>query len=92
MYAMLNHACLPQLLWGEAVLCVAYLFNRSESHALLPGKTSYEILHAVKPDISHLHIFRLCCFARILLELQEKMGPHLHEALFMGYPPSVKAW
>jgi len=92
MYAMLNHARLPQSLWGEAALCAAYLFNRSESHALVPGKTPYEMLHALKPDVSHLRIFGSRCFARIPLELQEKMGPHSREAVFMGYPPGVKAW
>lgn len=92
MYAMLDHARLPQSLWGEAALCVTYLFNRSESHALPPGKTPYEMLHAIKPDVSHLRVFGSRCFARIPLELQEKMGPHSREALFMGYPPGVKAW
>ena len=92
MYAMLDYAKLPQSLWGEAALCVAYLFNRSESHALLPGKTPYEMLHGTQPDVSHLRIFGSRCFARIPPELQEKLGPHSREAVFLGYPPGVKAW
>lgn len=92
MYAMLNYARLPRSLWGEAALCAAYLFNRSESRALLPGKTPYEMLHGAKPDVSHLRVFGARCFVRILTELQEKLGPRSREAIFMGYPPGVKAW
>ncbi|KAF9223357.1 hypothetical protein BS17DRAFT_706068, partial [Gyrodon lividus] len=39
LYAMLEHAHLPWSLWGEAVLTAIYLFNRTESCALPPGKT-----------------------------------------------------
>lgn len=31
MYVMLNFACLPPSLWGEAALTACYLFNRTES-------------------------------------------------------------
>lgn len=50
------------------------------------------MLHKTQPNLSHLCIFGSCCFARIPSELQEKLGPHSHKALFMGYPPEVKAW
>ena len=89
---MLDHARLPRTLWGEAALCAAYLFNRSESRALSPGITPYEALHGSKPDLSHLRVFGARCFARIPAELQVKLGPRSREAIFMGYPPGVKAW
>lgn len=92
MYAMLDHAKLPRALWGEAALCAAYLFNRTESRALAPGVTPYEALHQVKPDLSHLRVFGARCFARIPAELQTKLGPRSREAIFLGYPPGVKAW
>lgn len=92
MYAMLDHACLPRSLWGEAALCAAYLFNCTESRALPTGKTPYEMLHSAKPDISHLWVFGVRCFVRIPVELQEKLGPQSRTAIFMGYPPGVKAW
>jgi hypothetical protein len=50
------------------------------------------MLHGMKPDISHLRVFRAHCFIQIPPELQEKLGPHSHEAVFVGYPPGVKAW
>ena len=92
MYAMLDFAHLPRTLWGEAALTAGYLFNRSESRALPPGKTPYEMLHGQQPDLSHLRVFGSRCFTRISLELQEKLGPRSCEAYFMGYPPGVKAW
>jgi hypothetical protein len=92
MYAMLDFASLPPFLWGEAALTICYLFNQTELCALSPRKTLYEMLHGKKPNISHLHIFSTCCFAHIPPKLQEKLGPHSCEAIFMGYPPGVKAW
>src|SRR6267154_3555460 len=61
MYAMLDFACLSRSLWGEAVLTAGYLFNRSESCTLPPGKTPYEMLHGVQPDFSHLRVFGARC-------------------------------
>jgi len=92
MYAMLDHVQLPHTLWGEAALTAAYLFNRTESHALPPGQTPYEMLTGSQPTLTHLCVFGACCFARIPSELQEKLGLHSREAIFMGYPPGVKAW
>lgn len=92
MYAMLDFARLPRSLWGEAALTACYLFNRTESRALPPGKTPYEMLHGNQPNLAHLRVFGARCFARIPTELQQKLGPRSREAQFMGYPPGVKAW
>jgi hypothetical protein len=92
MYAMLDYAHLSPSLWGEAALTACYLFNRTESRALPPGKTPYEMLHGVQPNLAHLRVFGARCFARIPTELQQKLGPRSRKAIFMGYPPGVKAW
>jgi hypothetical protein len=49
MFAMLETAQLPMQLWGEASLTAAYLWNRSESNALPPGITPYELVNGHKP-------------------------------------------
>jgi len=54
---MLHHAGLPQTYWGEAALTVAYLHNRTESRALPPGRTPYEMLHSQRPNLSHLRVW-----------------------------------
>ena len=56
--AMLEAAGLPLTLWGEAVLTAAYLWNRTKSTALPPGKTPYEMVNNRKPDLTHLRVFR----------------------------------
>ncbi|KAG2057813.1 hypothetical protein BDR06DRAFT_839717, partial [Suillus hirtellus] len=66
---MLNYACLPCNLWGEAALTAAYLFNHTESRSLPTSKTPYKMLHKVKPDVSHICIFGACCFTCIPSEL-----------------------
>jgi transposase InsO family protein len=91
MYAMLDFSCLPIGLWGEAALTVCYLFNRTKSRVLPSGKTPYKMLHGVQPNLAHLCVFGSCCFACIPKELQEKLGPRSREAVFLGYPPGVKA-
>jgi hypothetical protein len=92
MYAILDFSCLPAGLWGEAALTACYLFNWTESRALPMGKTPYEMMHGVQPNLTHLRIFGSRCFARIPPAMQEKLGPWSREAVFLGYPPGVKAW
>ena len=50
------------------------------------------MVNGCKPDVSHLHIFSLRCWARIPTELQTKFGPHSRRAIFMGYPDGVKGY
>lgn len=90
--AMLETSDLPPSLWGEAVLTVYYLWNRTESKVLPPGKTPYELVNGKQPDLSHLRVFRACCFARIPSELQVKLGPHSRPTIFVGYPEGTKGY
>ena len=89
---MLEATSLPTILWGEAILTAAYLWNRTESAALLPGKTPYEMVNNKKPDLSHLRVFGSHCWAQIPAELQSKLGPKYCWAIFMGYPEGVKGY
>ena len=90
--AMLEAAHLPKYLWGEAVLTAGYLWNRTESRSLPPGKTLFEMVNGRKPDLSHLRVFGSRCWARIPIELQTKFGPHSCRVIFMGYPDGVKGY
>lgn len=71
---MLEAAGLPLILWGEAVLTTAYLWNWTESMALPPGMTLYTLVNGKKLDLSHLHVFGSHCWACIPTELQSKLG------------------
>ena len=90
--AMLEAARLPPYLWGKAVLTAGYLWNHTESSTLPTGKTPFEMVNRRKPDLSHFHVFGSRCWAHIPSELQRKLGPQSHPALFMGYPDGVKGY
>jgi hypothetical protein len=90
--AMLEAAGLPLTLWGEAVLTAAYLWNRTEFASLPPGRTPFEMVNGVKPDLSHLRIFGSHCWAHIPAELQSKLGPKSRRAVFLGYPDGTKGY
>lgn len=47
----------PSKLWGEAILTVTYLKNRSPTKALASHGTLYEAWYHHKPDLSHLRPF-----------------------------------
>jgi hypothetical protein len=44
---------MPAVFWGEAVVTVVYILNRSPTKAL-NGMTPYEAWHGRKPAVSHL--------------------------------------
>lgn len=57
--------------WGDCVMTVPYLINRSPS-PLLNNKSSYELLYVVKPIYSHLKVFGCLCFATNLTPHKSK--------------------
>jgi transposase InsO family protein len=51
--ALLKQRGMPVVFWGEAVVTVVYILNRSSTKTL-NGRTLYEAWHGCKPTISHL--------------------------------------
>ncbi|KAF8532320.1 hypothetical protein JB92DRAFT_2571350, partial [Gautieria morchelliformis] len=51
---MLLTANLPKFLWTESVQHVVWLKNRMTSTCTLDGKTPYEMVHGMKPDMTDL--------------------------------------
>jgi hypothetical protein len=54
-FAIFHNAGLSMILWGLCMEAANYLRNKSPN-ASLDGKTPYEALYSVKPDVSHLRI------------------------------------
>jgi hypothetical protein len=52
---MMKDAGLPKFLWEVLIAIATYLHNRSPSRPL-GGKTPYEKVNGVKPNLSHLRI------------------------------------
>ena len=90
--AMLVAAQLPLTYWGEAALTAAYLFNLTVTSTLPSGVTPFEMFHGRRPDVSHLRVWGVRCFAHVPVELQGKLGVKSRECLFMGYPPSQRGY
>jgi hypothetical protein len=61
--ALLKQRRMPAVFWGEAVVMVVYILNRSPTKAL-NGRTSYEAWHGRKPTISHLRVFGCLTFGK----------------------------
>src|SRR6266511_4907093 len=92
MLAMLTAAQLPLTYWGEAALTAGFLFNLTISSTLPKNVTPFQVLKNTKPDISHLKVWGVRCFAHVPVELQTKLGAKSCECLFMGYPPSGRGY
>ncbi|GKA27659.1 retrovirus-related pol polyprotein from transposon TNT 1-94 [Tanacetum coccineum] len=76
---------------GEAVATACYTQNRS----LIPkrhNKTSYELLHNKKPDLSYLHVFGALCYPTNDSEDLGKLKPKSDIRIFLGYAPEKKAY
>ena len=82
---------LPIEFWGECVLRVGYLINRTPS-LVLKGKTPYEVLHGQTPSYTHLHIFGSLCFSCNQNTHRDKFAGHNRRCVFMGYPFRQKGW
>ena len=82
---------LPIEFWGECVLRVGYLINRTPS-LVLKGKTPYEVLHGQTPSYTHLHIFGSLCFSCNQNTHRDKFASHNRRCVFMGYPFRQKGW
>jgi hypothetical protein len=76
--------------YGEAVMTVVHLLNRSPTKAL-DGKMSYEAWHGRKPVVSHLHVFSCLAFAKELNHVG-KLDDQSMPGVFISYTEGVKAY
>ena len=87
--AMLIDSGLPKFLWLEAMQFAMWIRNRTTTHAL-GGKTPYEALYGVKPDISNLHLWGSRVWVRDLTA--GKLDPRGREGRFVGYDSESKGY
>ena len=88
--ALLFQANLSTKFWGECVLAVIYLTNRTPS-TLLSRKTPYEILYHKTSSYGHIKVFGTLCFAHSK-KSKDKFAPRGRRCLFVGYPFGQKGW
>jgi len=81
--AILTSAKLPVRLWGEAIMTVTYLKNRSPTTAL-DQITPYEAWHGKKPDLSNLHTFGCTAYHHVE-GARRKLDDKSLKCQFLGY-------
>ncbi|GKE50352.1 retrovirus-related pol polyprotein from transposon TNT 1-94 [Tanacetum coccineum] len=78
-------------LWAEAIATACYTQNRSIIHRRF-GKTPYELINGIKPDISFLHVFRALCYPKNDCEDIGKLGAKGDIGFFIGYSTTSCAY
>jgi len=87
--ALQFQANLPLTFWGECVLTVAYLINRTPTKPF-NGKTPYEELFNQKPSYEYLKVFGSLCYAYNRLRGHGKFASRSQKCIFVGYSPGKK--
>lgn len=77
-------------MWAAAINYTVYTLNRTLHHDTTV--TPYEIWHAKKPDVSHLHVFGTEAFAHVPNAESRTLEPKAVEDLFIGYCEQTKAY
>ena len=89
--AMLAESGLPQTFWGEAVLSLVHVLNRSFTSAC-PDATPYELWYGRKPDVSHLRVWGCTAYVHVQKDKRQGLSPHMEKCVFIGYPEGYKGW
>ena len=85
---LLLDAKLPKMLWTYAVMASAYIRNRCFNDRL--GKTPYEAMTGLRPNLSNMHVFGAVCYAYI--QNPKKLEPRSREGIFVGYDKNSPAY
>ena len=85
---LLIDAELPKQLWTYAVMTSAYIRNRCYNPRT--GKTPYEYLTGIKPNLSNMDAFGTVCYAYV--QNKTKLDPRAEKGIFVGYDRSSPAF
>ncbi|GKB28149.1 retrovirus-related pol polyprotein from transposon TNT 1-94 [Tanacetum coccineum] len=86
---MLIFSKAPMFLWAEAVATACYTQNRSLIHTR-HCKTSYELVHDKKTDLTFFRVFGSLCYPINDSEDLGKLQLTANIGIFVGYAPSRK--
>ncbi|GKD72722.1 retrovirus-related pol polyprotein from transposon TNT 1-94, partial [Tanacetum coccineum] len=78
-------------LWAEAVATVCYTQNRTLIYTC-HNKTSYDLVHDKKSDLSFFQVFGALCYPTNDSEDLGKLQPTADIGIFVGYAPSKKGY
>ena len=83
--ALRFQAHLPIEFWGECILTIGYLINRTLS-VVLNEKTPYEMLYNKPPSLNHLRVFGSLCYVHNRDSKGDKFASRSRRCVFLGYP------
>ena len=82
--SMLQASDLPTTYWAAALKHAAFLRNRSPTSAL-EGKTPFEALMGIKPNLSVLHKFGARAFVHVERDQRTKWQAKAREGIYIGH-------
>ena len=85
---LLIDAELPRQFWTYAVMTSAHI--RNSCYNPRTGKTPYECLTGIKPNLSNMHVFGSVCYAYV--QNTTKLDPRAEKGIFVGYDRSSPAF
>ncbi|GKE29469.1 retrovirus-related pol polyprotein from transposon TNT 1-94 [Tanacetum coccineum] len=88
---MLIFSKAPMFLWAEDVATACYTQNRSLIHTF-HNKTSYELVHDKKPDLTFFRVFGALWYPTNDSEDLGKLQPMVDIGIFVSYAPSRKGY
>ncbi|GJX11804.1 ribonuclease H-like domain-containing protein [Tanacetum coccineum] len=63
--ALMFQGGIPLNMWTECILTAVYLINRLPN-SVMPGKSPYELVFNIEPNLSYLKTFGCLCFSTVL--------------------------
>jgi hypothetical protein len=72
--AMMKYHNLYMFLWGEAIMTIVYVHNRSPHH-ILKNMTPGEAFSGKKPSVEHLRIFGCPVYIHVPKDKRKKLEP-----------------
>ena len=85
---LLIGAELPKQLWTYAVPTSVHIRNRCYNHRT--GKTPYECLTGIKPNLSNMYVFGTVCYEYV--QNKTKLDARAEKCIFVGYDRSSPAF
>ncbi|GKB34086.1 putative RNA-directed DNA polymerase [Tanacetum coccineum] len=85
--SLLFQSGIPLSMWPECILTAAYLVNRLP----LNGKSPFELVYRVKPNLSHLRSFGCLCYSTVLNN-SDKFSSRSEKYVLIGFSSTKKAY
>jgi hypothetical protein len=88
---VLAESKVPPEYWGEALLAVNYVRNRTIA-AGTGDKTPWELMFRVKPTVSNLRVFGCTAYVHTPKGQRDKLSAPGKKGVFLGYDPVGKGY